>query len=164
MGGYQDKLGEPQLEQDIDASVRYLLQHAAYVSAEQWARLERIGARFAPVPVVAEAEPVSIYGADFSLANELESQIRAVRAVRERVIDSRGQLQDDITTREAKEVIASGSTLLGTLMKYHEKVVNMERMRLLEQSVIEVLEEEDEEVKDRVLMKMEEKLENMGGY
>lgn len=157
MAPYEDKLETHSLHEDVEGSVNFLLQHADYVEAGQWLRMERrIGPRFDE-----EAREGVTYGADFSMAEELQAQIAAVRAVRDRIMMRDGSLSTDISTREAKEVISSGSTLLGTLMKYHEKVMNMERLRLLEASVVEALGEVEEELRDQVLGIMDQKLSNL---
>lgn len=154
---YHDSLQTNALEGDLQGAVNLLLQHAGYVTVQMWDALQRLGKQFV------DEQPVLpvMYGADFSMAGELEAQIRAVRAVRDRIMSADGQLSKDISTREAKEVISSGSTLLSTLMKHHEKVVNMERLRLLESSVVEALTEVDEELKEVVLQVMEKKLANV---
>lgn len=144
---------------DLEQSVEFIVSLSHKVSEEQWNRLYRcLAHRFE----TSRSETEVVYDANFSLADELQSQIMAVRAIRQRIMSSQGVISDDITTREAKEVISSGSTLLGSLMKYHEKVVNMERLRLLESAVIEALGEVQDDVKDKVLVKMEEKLAAIG--
>lgn len=155
MAQYQDNLQTSNLQGDIDDAVEFLRQHVGFVTKEQWDLLQVIGRRYRM-----DVEAVA-YDANFSLADEVQAQIQAVRAIRDRIMTPDGQLSQDITTREAKEVVSSGSTLLTSLMKFHEKVVNMERMRLLETSVIEALEEADQELKALVLAKMEEKLANL---
>lgn len=107
---------------------------------------------------LAPAAPVE-YGTGFDLGAEVEAQIQAVRAVRGTVMEN-GRIIKGVSSREAKEVISSGSTLLNTLMKFHEKVLNMDRLRLLEAAVIEVLGEESEELRNRVVENMEQKLED----
>lgn len=155
MAQYQDNLQTHNLQGDIDEAVEFLRQHAGFVTKDQWDRLAGIGKALTP------ATEVVLYDANFSLADEVQAQIQAVRAIRDRIMTPNGQLSKDITTREAKEVVSSGSTLLTSLMKFHEKVVNMERIRMLETSVIEALEEADQEIKSLVLTKMEEKLANL---
>jgi ABC-type amino acid transport substrate-binding protein len=98
------------------------------------------------------------YGADFDLAQEVGEQIKAVRAVRQQVMTADGSVAEGMTPRDMKEVVTSGTTLLGSLMKFHKEVINMDRLRKLEQAVIDVLMEEDEDLKNRVLAKLEERL------
>jgi hypothetical protein len=148
------------LIEDIENAVEFLRQHAGYVEKASWEVLKRIGSQF-ELEEVEAARPVVVYDANFSMAEEIQSQIMAVRAVRNKIMNADGSLSRDITTREAKEVVSSGSTLLTTLMKFHEKVQNMERLRLLETAVVEVLEGVDEDVRDQVLHRMEEKLANL---
>lgn len=158
MQAYQDNLETHDLEADLTGAVELLVQHANYVTQELWSRLQGIGRQFNDGKVEVDTS----YGADFSMANELAAQIRAVRAMRDRIMRIDGTLSADISTREAKEVVGSMTSMMNTLMKHHQKVVNMERLRMLESSVVEVLGEVDEEVKEMVLVKMEEKLANIG--
>jgi len=160
MQSYQDNLENHDLTSDITEAVDFLVGNGKYVVLEQWKQLEEIGDQFEEVLRVKKEKTRVVYDANFSLAEELQAQISAVRAVREKIMVN-GRLADTTTTREAKEVISSGSTLLGTLMKYHEKVVNMERLRLLEVSVIEALQEVDETLRDKVMELLEVKLERL---
>jgi hypothetical protein len=156
MSDYHDAVEQHSLQDDIAESISFLLQHAGFIEKEQWARMVKTVAPYF-AEEVQQVEGIT-YDANFSMADELRAQIMAVRAVRDRIMTVEGNLVADISTREAKEVISSGSTLVGTLMKYHEKVVNMERLRVLEQSVIEALVEADVDIRDQVLSIMEQKL------
>lgn len=158
MEAYQDNLETHDLDEDLTGAVELLVQHAEYVTKELWIRLQGIGRRFE----TNQALPGEVYGADFSMAGELEAQISAVRAMRNRIMRMDGTLSKEISTREAKEVVGSMTSMMNTLMKHHEKVVNMERLRILESSVVDVLMEVDPEIKEMVLVKMEEKLANIG--
>lgn len=153
------------LETDLESSVAFICQHARHLSLIQKDRLKKsMGLDKLVDPTDPEAESImqataTNYGAEFDLAEEVEQQIKAVRAIRANVFDSNGNLRSSVSSREAKEIISTGSTMLGTLMKYHEKVMNMERLRKLEQAVIEALMDADEAFKDKVMENLEQKLE-----
>lgn len=143
---------------DLDDHVNTLLTHRHYLSQAQVDRIAR--ALRIDVEESAPRQAAGMeYGADFDMAYEVQQQITAVRAIRDHVMDSRGRLREGITARDAKEVVTSGSTLLSSLMKFHSSVVNMERLRLLERAVVEVLREEDDDLRDRVLTRLAQRLE-----
>ncbi len=145
------------LSEDLEEMVTHLCQHAQYLSQMQKDRLRSSLAIHEP-EVHTLAIPETNYDATFDLGDEVEQQIKAVRAIRAQVFDEQGRMRADISSREAKEVISTGSTMLATLMKYHEKIMNMDRLRKLELSVMEALAEESKELQDRVLALLEEKL------
>ena len=145
------------LSEDLESTVMHLCQHAKYLSNQQKMKLKAALSLFEPPPPVAVQE-VS-YDASFDLAGEMASQIQAVRAIRAHVFDERGSIKEGISSREAKEVISSGSTLLASLMKYHKDVMNMDRLRKLEQSVVEALKEVDPDLQEDVMQRLEERME-----
>lgn len=155
--------GNKVLDADLESSVSFICQHVKYLSLIQKDRLKKsMGFDKLIDPQAPEESMATVatnYGAEFDLAEEVEAQIRAVRSIRANVFDVNGNLKSSVTSREAKEIISTGSTMLGTLMKYHEKVMNMERLRKLEQSVVEALLEVDEDFKAKVMESLEKKLE-----
>lgn len=158
---YVDDLGQHSLAEDLEETVTFLIQHKVHISLPQRERLREAVKLPGEEAIMAPAEPVG-YGTGFDLGAEVEAQIQAVRAVRSTVMKD-GRIIDGVSSREAKEVISSGSTLLNTLMKFHEKVLNMDRLRMLEAAVIEVLGEESEDLRERVVESMEQKLEDASG-
>lgn len=101
------------------------------------------------------------YGADFDLAGEVNEQIKAVRALRSMVISEDGKIADGYTARDAKELIASANTLLGSLMKFHDKIINQNRMRLIEQAAIEAVKTLPEEQQELFFTKLQEGLDKI---
>lgn len=83
-----------------------------------------------------------VYDADFDMTAEIGLQISAMRAMRSTVIDSNGEIVKNadgkaaVSTRELKEVVTGCSTSIQMLMKYHERLVNFDRMRALERATI----------------------------
>lgn len=101
------------------------------------------------------------YGADFDLKEEITAQIRAVRALRGKVLLPSGQLHPDIEPREAKEIITTGSTLISTLMKYHEQIVNMDRQQAVETAIIDTVKLLNQKYQEIFFDKMKENLERI---
>ena len=81
----------------------------------------------------------NMYGTDFSIADEINELLLTSRAMRRSVMTSSGDIQQDISTREVKEVLSSSTTLINSLMKSHEKVMSMERFRAVEAATIDTL-------------------------
>ena len=155
------------LREDVTAALEQVLLYIRYTSQEQRERLRAALNRLEPEEVAQFSDHQNDglssqvgYGAAFNLVHEVEAQIAAVRAVRDTVLGSDGRILAGTSSREAKEVIASGSTLINTLMKFHTQVVNMDRIRKLEASVVEVLKEADPEIADAVLERLEQRLES----
>ncbi len=145
------------LSEDLESTVMHLCQHIKYLSNQQKMKLKAALALFEPPPPVVTQEVN--YDASFDLAGEMAAQIKAVRAIRAHVFDAQGNIKEGISSREAKEVISSGSTLLASLMKYHKDVMNMDRLRKLEQSVVEALKDVDPDLQEDVMQRLEERME-----
>ena len=149
------------LAEDLEETVTHLIQHARYLSLPQKERLRASLMIGQPLPEAADQiqiAPETKYNASFDLGDEVEQQIKAVRAIRAQVFDGNGNMRGSVSSREAKEIISTGSTMLSTLMKYHEKVMNMERLRKLELSVMEALSEASTDLQEKALALLEEKL------
>lgn len=101
------------------------------------------------------------YGADFDLTQEVEAQIRAVRAMRESVITKEGKVKSGVGARDLKEVVTASNTLLQTLMKTHEKVLNYDRQRALEEATVAAVETLGDEEKTRFFTVLEARLESI---
>ena len=156
--GTPDSFGTT-LSSDLEEAVVHLCQHAKFLSRGQREKLRSALLIVDPTaPHVPNQHDLN-YDASFDLGSEVSAQIKAVRAIRSYVFDAKGNIRDGITSREAKEVISSGSTMLASLMKYHKDVMNMDRLRMLEQAVVEALQEYDPELREQVLKTLEEKLE-----
>lgn len=98
------------------------------------------------------------YGADFDMIEEVNEQIKAVRALRSSVLDPvTGQVRDDKSSRDVKEIVSTSATLLTSLMKFHEKIINQDRMRALEQATIEVVKDLSPEAQEKFFTALEEK-------
>jgi len=98
------------------------------------------------------------YGADFDLAAEVEAQIVAVRAMRDSVILPGGRVKAGTPSRELKEVVTASNTLLQTLMKTHERVLNFDRQRALEAATVAAVEGLPEEARATFFDALEQEL------
>lgn len=102
----------------------------------------------------------STYDANFSVADELTLQIQAVQALRQHVFPG-GRLKPDASIREAKEVVTTCNQMIKTLMDSHQRVMNMERFRAVEQATLDVLGELGDDLKEQFLARLEIKLEEI---
>lgn len=102
------------------------------------------------------------YGAEFDLSDEVNQQIRAVRALRNHVLDESGNIKDGSGPRDVKEMIASSNTLLSSLMKFHDKIINQNRMRLIEQATVEAVKTLPTENQEIFFQKLQEGLDKIG--
>jgi len=84
-------------------------------------------------------DPASLYGADFDLTNEINIQLKTVKALRQAILTEDGQIRDGMTTKDVTELNRVSTNLTNLLMKHHKEVVNMERMRAIEESVLSVV-------------------------
>ena len=89
-------------------------------------------------------EVEDVYDETFSMAEEVHEVMKAVKLLRKSILAPGGKaLKTGITTTEAKDVISMSNTMINTLMKSHEKIMNMERYRAVEQATVDVLRELD---------------------
>lgn len=98
------------------------------------------------------------YGADFDLAAEVSHQLTAIRAMRRKVMTDSGLPMDDVTARDLKEVATASNTLLGTLLKAHEKIMNFERLRAVEKAVVTTLKTLPQDIQDMYLERLDTEL------
>lgn len=127
------------VQQSVVAVMQAATNHA--LSAQQIADLSRCLREAYPNNFNSGAVPVDDpeYGADFDLTAEINSQIRIVRALRSKVLSDNGSIKEDVSIRDARELITSGGAMLRDLVKYHERTVNLNRMRMVESATIEAI-------------------------
>lgn len=105
------------------------------------------------------------YGAGFSLAQEINMQLKAVRALRSSVMYDDGRPKEEVDPRDIKDAITAANSMIGTLMKQHEKVMSMERNRAVESATIDALQELKNEhgvdILETYMKILESKLENI---
>jgi hypothetical protein len=142
------KVGEEvepsKLDQDFERFYHNVLPHLGSHQAQKL--LTRIGT----LELLDISDVDVVYGANYDITTEIESLITSVRAMQNSVRTPGGQMREDVTPREMKEVITSSTSLMSLLMKSHEKLMNFDRQRRLEQSTIEVLQRlGDGDLKDK---------------
>lgn len=134
----------------LDEEVELILRYPQLLTDEQLVNLQAILGHYG-----VDAVP---YGAEFNFKSEIESQLAAVKALRAKVMGPNGQLLEGVSTREAKEVIAASSTLITTLMRHHEKILNFERLRVLEEAVKAAVQTLPESAREAFFTEMEKRL------
>ena len=95
------------------------------------------------------------YGPYFSFQTEINEQIEAVRAMRKQVMNG-NRMNPDVSIRDAKETLSASTSLLQTLVKSHKDIQNFERLREVENILVEVA--KDAGVGEEVLRLVEERL------
>ena len=85
-----------------------------------------------------------VYDESFDLSKEISEVLKSVRLLRKSILSPSGKsLKSGVTVGEAKDVISMSNSMINTLVKTHEKVVNMERYRAVEQATVDILRELD---------------------
>lgn len=91
-----------------------------------------------------EAQEEEAYDENFDMQKEIAEVLRSVRLLRKSIMSPSGKaLKAGVTPGEAKDVISMSNSMINTLMKSHEKVVNMSRYRAVEQATVDILRELD---------------------
>lgn len=142
----------------MESALVYIIHHAHLLVPEQVEALTEL--LHENYPDIASA---AAYGPDFDLTSEVNTQLALVYAMRDQMINpTTHRLNDGFTTREAKELITASNTLMTTLTRSHEKIINAERQRAIEEAVISYASSLEEEEKEKFLRGLEEELENLG--
>jgi hypothetical protein len=116
---------------ELEDSVALIEQFSEGLTDEQVFRLWNI--------LQGRSDATVDYGPNFDIKEEVEMQIMAVRAMRDSVITSTGQMRPGVPARELKEVVTASNTLLQTLMKTHGKILSYDRQRAIEEAVATVM-------------------------
>jgi len=93
-----------------------------------------------PAPASIDENSEAAYGANFSIANEIDLQVKALRALREHYLPE-GRLRDGVSPKEFKDFLSTTNQMVKMLISSHEEVMNMERNRLVEASTVDILKE-----------------------
>lgn len=92
---------------------------------------------------------------DFDLHQEVIDQIKAARFLRNQALPTDGARID---IREAKESLSAATSLLKTLTGILDKVYSQDRIRTLQQGLIETLREVDPALQRKFLSLLKERL------
>lgn len=139
----------------LDDAVEEILNHPDALTDEQLTDLHAILQHYLPEAVH--------YGADFDFTQEITAQITSIRALRLKVMRPNGTLKEDVTTREAKEVITASASLLQQLMKHHDKIQNFERQRAIEEATTQAIKTLPSEVQQKFFDTLKELLTRLEG-
>jgi hypothetical protein len=93
----------------------------------------------------------------------VNSAMRLANAMQDRLMDGEGNLKTDIPIREGKEAVASISTLLGMILRNKSALENRQYQQQFDASVLQVLEEMDEENRTTFFARLQEKLSHIDG-
>lgn len=94
------------------------------------------------------------YDETFDMEKEVAEVLRSVKILRKSILTASGRgLRTGVTVAEAKDVISMSNSMINTLMKSHEKIVNMARYRAVEQATVDVLRDLDGD--EKLLQDME---------
>lgn len=92
------------------------------------------------LPAPEQVETGATYGADFSLAEEINAQIQALRALRTHYMPE-GKMREGVSAKEFKDFLSTTNQMIKMLTSSHEEIMNMERMRLVEAATVDALQE-----------------------
>ena len=98
-----------------------------------------------------------VYNETFDLKEEVAQQIAAVRLMREFLMPG-GQVKPGTNPRELKEMVSSSATLMGVLMKTHDKILSFDRSRAVELAVSETIKTLSDADRATFMKKLEENL------
>jgi hypothetical protein len=93
---------------------------------------------------------------DFDLRQEVIDQMMAVRALRRSVVSANGRLEAG--TRDTKEALSASTSLLSLLTKIQAEVWNMDRIRTIQKTTIDVLKDIDPALQNTFVTLLEERL------
>jgi len=136
----------------LDGHVDMICTHPDSLSEEQQGRL--MSALRSVGCVGAQRQK---YGPDFDFNQEVDAQLQAVTAMRERVMIG-GQLREDVSIREVKETLSAATTLTAALIKNHEKIINFSRQQNLEAATIQAIDTLPEKEKEAFLTELKRRL------
>lgn len=84
------------------------------------------------------------YDETFDMEKEVAEVLRSVKILRRSILnESKKGLKVGVTVAEAKDVLSMSNSMINTLMKSHEKIINMARYRAVEQATVDILRELD---------------------
>jgi hypothetical protein len=93
---------------------------------------------------------------EIDLYQEVLEQVKAVRALRQSVVSASGKLGAGI--RDTKEALSATTQLLSLLTKIQSEVLNMDRVRTLQKTTVEVLNEIDPALRIKFVDLLEQRL------
>lgn len=107
-----------------------------------------------PIRPDSDVEGIS-QNTDFDLHEEIMSQIKAAKSLRRQAIPEAGPIPD---IKEAKEALSASTSLIKTLQTTLERIYNQDRVRTLQQVLIETLKEVDPALQSDFMSRLKERL------
>lgn len=84
------------------------------------------------------------YDETFDMEKEVAEVLRTVKILRRTILSpNKRALKAGVTVGDAKDVLSMSNSMIATLMKSHEKIMNMARYRAVEQATVDILRELD---------------------
>ena len=114
---------------ELEEAVELIVQFCEEVSGEDAQRL------YLSLRAHHNVSMAGGYGADFDLSAEIGEQITLCRAMRGRLIDSEGKLNERFSAKEAKEILSASNSLNQTLMKFQKEITNFQRLMQVENAM-----------------------------
>lgn len=136
---------------NLDELIDFLITRKQFLRPDQIARIR------AELPPNVADPPPTRFGSEFDLLEEIQTQINAVQILRDRVIQD-GELAEGVTVRDAKEALSAATSLITTLNKVYQDIVNASRLRQIELATVEVV-KEFPELHDRFFSLLKTRLE-----
>lgn len=99
------------------------------------------------------------YDASFDLMAEVAAQLTMCRAMRAKVMTAGGTPLPDVSARDLKEVVTANNTLFQSVMRSHERLVNLDRLRAIEAATIAAVKDQPKDVQDAFFETLEQQLE-----
>ncbi len=140
-------------EPNLDQQVEMILAMPQLLTEDQLQDMHTILSNYIPQE--------NTYGANFDFKAEISLQLAAVKAMRLKVFNLNGTVKDGTSLRDVKECMTAANTLTTALLKNHEKIMNFDRQRALEQATIAAIDTLDEASKQVFLNELNERLEKL---
>lgn len=135
----------------LDAEVDAILNHPDLLTQMQLVNLSVI---------LQERMPEGVkYDASFDLMAEVAAQLTMCKAMRDKVMSRSGTPMEGVSARDLKEVATANNSLFQSVMRNHEKLVNMNRLQAIEKATVTAIKEMPKEVQDAFMEALERQLE-----
>jgi len=95
---------------------------------------------------------------DFNVREELVTQMKLVRAIRNSLLESNGRLKEDTTVSEVKSVLDASIRLSEMLNKVNKDLINHERLQAVEAAFMETISGFDKEIQLECVKNLEKRL------
>lgn len=151
-----DSFWDASVTPDLTTEVELLAFNAQFLTDAHWQRIKTLVEQHASH--LSSNKPEG-YGANFDFTVEIDHQLRAVAAMRRKILHPvTGEILEDVPIREVKECLGAANTLTSALLKNHEKIINFERMRAIEQATVGAVQTLPPAQRDAFMAELNERL------